>query len=84
VTRFWPDGLPINVIPDDLAAPAIIQWRWRRHSVTRIVKRWRVDEGWWQSRIWREYFQLITDSGLLLLVYHDVRTGQWRLQRVYD
>ena len=59
-----------------------MRWPRRRHSrgehrhvVEQIVDRWRVDAGWWQRRIWREYFQLTTKSGLLLLIYHDVRSG---------
>jgi uncharacterized membrane protein (DUF2068 family) len=84
VTRFWPNGLAIDVTVDALAAPATFTLRGRRHRVARIVERWRVDEGWWQRRAWREYFQLITGSGLLLLIFHDVRSGQWYLQRLYD
>lgn len=84
MTRFWPGGLPIDVTPDALAAPAAFVLRRQRHVVARVVKRWRVDEGWWAARVWREYFQVITDRGLLALLYHDVRAGQWRLQRVYD
>lgn len=84
MTRFWPDGLAIEVTTDSLAAPLSFSWNGRRHHVTRIVERWRIDEGWWKRRAWREYFQLVTHSGLLALIYHDVRAGQWRLQRVYD
>jgi hypothetical protein len=43
-----------------------------------------VDGGWWGRRAWREYFQCLTATGLLVLLYHDVRAGTWRLQRVYD
>jgi hypothetical protein len=84
MSRFWPAGLPIAVTLDALATPTAFTWRTQRHSVARVVERWRVDEGWWKKRAWREYFQLVTRSGLLVLIYHDVRSGQWRLQRVYD
>ena len=40
--------------------------------------------GWWRRRVWREYFTLTTHTGLLVLIYHDVRDDSWRLQRVYD
>lgn len=84
MTRFWPDGLRITVSVDADAAPTAFTWRGQRHTVGQIVERWRVDGGWWQRRAWREYFQLVTRSGLLALIYHDVRAGEWRLQRVYD
>jgi hypothetical protein len=48
------------------------------------ARRWRVDTGWWQRRVWREYFTLTTTSGMLVAIYHDVLTGAWRLQRLYD
>ena len=84
MSRFWPDGIPIIVTCDELAAPMTLTWQNHRHVVEQIVERWRVDEGWWKRRIWREYFQLLTQSGLLVLIYHDVRTSEWRLQRLYD
>jgi hypothetical protein len=84
VSRFWPDGLPIVVMCDELATPLAFAWEGHRHVVEQIVERWRVDEGWWRRRVWREYFQLVTRSGLLVLIYHDVRASEWRLQRLYD
>lgn len=84
MSRFWSEGLPITVLVDELATPTAFFWRRQRHTVVQIVERWRVDEGWWKRRAWREYFQLVTRSGLLVLIYHDVRAGHWRLQRVYD
>jgi hypothetical protein len=49
-----------------------------------IAKRWRVDQRWWQQWIWREYFKLHTDSGLLVILYKDMTNGTWYLQRLYD
>ena len=84
MSRFWADGLPIVVACDDLATPLAFSWQGQRHTVAEVVERWRVDDGWWRRRIWREYFQVVTRSGLLVLIYHDVRTQEWRLQRLYD
>ena len=84
MSRFWPDGLPIMVRCDTLAAPQAFTWEGYHHTVTALVERWRVDESWWRRRVWREYFTLTTHSGLLVLIYHDVRNDTWRLQRVYD
>jgi hypothetical protein len=84
VTRFWPDGLLIAVSCDALATPQALVWAGHRHIVAAVVERWRVDEGWWRKRVWREYFTLTTESGLLLQIYHDVPSHSWRLQRLYD
>ena len=84
MSRFWPEGVPIGVTCDDLATPIAFTWQSHRHVVEEILERWRVDAGWWRRRVWREYFQLTTTSGLLLLIYHDVRADEWRVQRLYD
>ncbi|MCB0209356.1 MAG: hypothetical protein KDJ52_08505 [Anaerolineae bacterium] len=49
-----------------------------------VAKRWRVDQDWWRGRIWREYFKLTTKTGLLVIIYRDLLTGEWFLQRLYD
>jgi hypothetical protein len=84
MTNLWPDGEPIQVASDDMAAPQAFTWQERTHRVQQIAKRWREDQGWWQRRIWREYFKLSTHTGLLVIIYHDLLTGQWYLQRLYD
>ncbi len=84
MSRFWPDGVPITVACNDLATPVAFKWEGNEHVVIQIIDRWRVDEGWWRRRIWREYFQLVTRSGLLVLIYHDIRAAEWSLQRLYD
>lgn len=82
MTRLWPEGERIEVSGESL--PVAFTWQGRSHHVQGIAKCWRVDEGWWRQRVWREYFKLHTDSGLLVIVYHDLLTGQWYLQRLYD
>jgi len=36
------------------------------------------------GHVWREYFRLMTRSGLLVIIYHDFRSGDWWLQSIYD
>lgn len=84
MTRLWPLGRPISVQADPLAVPLTFIWQGRIHRVCSVAKRWRVDQAWWQQRIWREYFKLSTDSGLLVIIYRDLLTGDWYLQRLYD
>ena len=84
MTRLWPQGEPITVQADEQLAPRSFVWQGRRHPVEQIAKRWRVDQGWWQGRVWREYFKVATGSGLLVVLYRDFLSGEWFLQRVYD
>lgn len=84
MTRFWPDGAPITVTCVDERRPAWIIWQRRRERVTDMLGRWRVDEGWWRARVWREYMLIATEGGRLLLIYCDLLDGRWYVQRLYD
>ncbi len=39
---------------------------------------------YYRLRLWHEYFKLTTDTGLLVVVYHDLVDGTWYMQRLYD
>lgn len=84
MTRLWPAGEAIAVETDELGTPRCFTWRGRAHPVQGVARRWRVDVGWWRQRTWREYFTLVTTTGLLVLIYRDLATGRWYLQRLYD
>jgi hypothetical protein len=84
VTRLWSQGERIAVVSDATQASRSFTWRGRTHPVQGIAKRWRVDVDWWRGRVWREYFKLATRTGLLVIVYRDLLTGDWYLQRLYD
>ncbi len=84
MTRLWRTGTPIEAhttADGDLQA---FTWQGARHTVTVVANRWRVDLDWWEQHIWREYFKLATDTGLLVIVYHDLAANTWSLQRLYD
>ncbi|HNS03921.1 MAG TPA: hypothetical protein PKM78_16255 [Anaerolineae bacterium] len=82
MTQLWPEGVPIEVEAVD-GLPRAFRWQ-RRHSVHAIVEQWMVRDEWWREEIWRHYFQVETDAALLCVLYHDLLTGDWRLERVYD
>jgi hypothetical protein len=84
VTWLWSKGEPIVVVSDATRTPRGFTWRGRTHRVQGIAKRWRVDVEWWRRRVWREYFKLTTQTGLLVILYQDLLTGRWYLQRLYD
>jgi hypothetical protein len=64
--------------------PETFEWKGRRHRVVRIAKSWRTDWGWWRLRLWRDYYKLVTNTGLLVLVYYDLLEDCWYLQQLYD
>lgn len=84
MTRLWPEGQAINVLLNELAQPHVFTWQGQQHQVEAITRQWRVDVDWWRERVWRAYYKLSTDTGLLVILYHDLLSGQWYLQRLYD
>ena len=84
MTRLWMEGDRLSVLADSSGAPRRIKWRQQNHTVQRVSRRWRVDLDWWRRRIWRDYFEVITGSGMLIVLYHDLVSGQWYLEKLYD
>jgi hypothetical protein len=99
VTRLWSGGQPIIVTtlatkeemnPFSKEGPALedvpyhFTWGEITHRVSEITRYWRIDIDWWRERIWRAYFKLRTDTGLLVVIYQDLIGGEWFLQRLYD
>ena len=88
----WGTGLPIEMNTQYTASdnsaiyemPSLFTWQNQDHPVVEITKTWRVDIDWWRERVWRAYFKLRTDTGLLVIVYQDLLSGKWYLQRLYD
>lgn len=84
MTRLWKEGQPVTVVTDEQVRPVRFTWQGRIHRVEEITRQWRVDLGWWQGRRWRAYYKLRSDSGLLLIIYHDLDGDEWYVQRLYD
>jgi hypothetical protein len=84
MTRLWPEGEMIEVMSDKDQVPQRLIWQGKTHTVSHITRRWRIRSDWWDEPLWRDYFKLTTESGLLLIIFQDLINGQWYLQRLYD
>jgi hypothetical protein len=84
MSRLWVMGIPIFVLINGEGMPAFLVWRSKNHPITTIANHWRVDRGWWHLRIARDYFVVATASGLLAVIFQDLITHDWYLQRLYD
>ena len=86
MTRLWTPAEPITVVitKTSPAGPSAFTWQDQTHTVAHITREWRVDIDWWRERIWRAYYKLSTDTGLLVIIFQDLLTKQWYLQRLYD
>lgn len=79
----WEPATPILVQLSG-SSPKAFVWQGRRHEVRWIANEWQVDFGWWRLRLWRDYYKILTRTGLLVLLYQDLQTGDWFLQQIYD
>ena len=84
MTRLWPAGENIAMQTAEDGSLIAFIWHGNRHQVTALSNQWQLDLDWWDQRIWRDYFKLATDTCLLVIVYHDLLTDTWLLQRLYD
>ncbi len=64
--------------------PVSFRWDQHPHAVARVSRHWRVHLDWWTDKeLWRDYWEVATDTGLLCVLYCDLLTEEWFLERVY-
>ena len=85
MTRLSPYGERIEAW-DPQKPPTGFYWQEEPHRILEVCNHWRIHARWWEGgqAVWREYFKVTTDSGLLCLLYHDLQSGDWFLSRIYD
>jgi len=84
MTPFWPAGQLIQAA-EQSGCPTLFRWNHRDHRVERASAHWRVHTLWWTpSGVWRDYWQVTTDTGLLCVLYHDLLGDAWYLERIYE
>jgi hypothetical protein len=63
-----PDGTPRELVLDGV----------RRHEVVSVRDDWLVQDLWWTDRaVDRHYFELVLDSGRLVVVYREAADASW-------
>jgi hypothetical protein len=51
-------------------------------AIDSVHESWLVEDRWWTEQpLRRRYWEVITDGGADLVVFHDLRTGHWFAQR---
>ena len=52
------------------------------HAVAHVRESWLVEDRWWTEQpLRRRYWELVSESGRDLVVYHDLAGGHWFRQR---
>ncbi len=63
---------------DDDGRPLVVEGR----AIDSIRESWLVEDRWWNgSPVRRRYWEVVTTCGRNLVVFHDLRTGGWFVQR---
>ncbi len=62
--------------------PAFISGAWA--GPVDPIARWKVETGWWNQAVVREYWKVLLNSSLLCEIYHDLARDEWFVERVYD
>ena len=83
MTKFFQPAVPIKVKDTARRHPSGFSYKRKFVSVRRVNRHWRIREGWWRDEVAREYFQLETPR-FTCMIYRDMRTNNWHLQRIYD
>jgi len=85
VTHLFVEGEPLETWGAEVMPEGLI-WKNAPHHILELANRWRVHTRWWEPRetIWREYLKVVTDMGLLCLIYRDMQDDGWFLSRLYD
>jgi len=76
-----PKPSPVQVTTDRNGLPRAIAWREHIREVRCVYELWRERRRWWSQPIERDYFRLGLEDGQMRVVFRDVRTNQWLLER---
>ena len=82
MSRLWRDGKRLQVRSAD-AMPTALRWKDAWYPIRHIALSWQLDVCWWRARIYRDYFKVLAGD-MALVIYHDLLTDTWAMQRVYD
>jgi hypothetical protein len=53
-----------------------------RAPIEAVLEDWLVEDRWWSANpIRRRYLELVTDRGRCVVVFRDLVTGRWYVQR---
>jgi len=46
-----------------------------------VIDSWRIDDEWWRNPISRRYLDIVLEGGGHIIVFQDLVTGDWYLQK---
>ena len=84
MSPFWSQGQRV-VVHLKGEAPSSFSWSQRSHRIRDVSSHWRIHTDWWsKEELWRDYWEVTTDTRLLCVLYHDLLKEEWYLERIYE
>lgn len=85
MTRLNASGEPLHMQAEQ-GRPTAFGWRGETHQITKVNRHWRADFGWWDPNVCinREYWEVLTDTGVFCLIRRELPQEEWFLSRIYD
>jgi hypothetical protein len=72
---------PVQATTNLQGMPRALVWHDRIREVNLVYETWRERSRWWSLPVGRDYFRLETDDGLVRVIFRDVRTEEWMMER---
>ena len=66
------NGLPVEMRDAESGA---------RRSIEAVGEVWRIDDEWWRRKISRRCIEVILEGGGHVVMFEDLNTGEWFLQK---
>jgi hypothetical protein len=82
VTRVLRPPKRIDVTLGSAGRPTIVRLD-RAFEHVSVLEQWHVSERWWNDPIDRAYMKVV-GSTWIILIFHDLLSGDWFLERIFD
>jgi len=53
----------------------------KRRAIESVGEIWRIDDEWWRAPIHRRYVEAILEGGKHVVLFEDLITGEWWMQK---
>jgi hypothetical protein len=71
----------VSVTLDAAGRPVAVTAAAATQRVETVGETWRLDDEWWRQPIVRRYVEVVLQGGKRVVLYEDVHTREWFMQR---
>src|SRR3989449_11647173 len=72
----------VEVTLDERGVPVVVKREaGSGRRIESIGEMWRIDDEWWRTPIVRRYVELILEGGGRVVLFEDLSTGEWWIQK---